>query len=194
MAYNMLYETYVGADDYSLSLKHHGIKGQKWGVRRFQNPDGSYTDAGRKRRGLTGESRERRGLSDKQKTMIKRGAAVAATAAAVGASVYLAKKYNLNSGVMKHSVKEIARMSDEALTEKIGRLEKEKRLYDLEREISSNSKTNARKAIEKAGKQTVETMTAAAALYGAKQGVKKYVNSRGSDGDRVLREMFPKKK
>ena len=28
------------------SLIHHGIKGQKWGVRRFQNPDGSYTALG----------------------------------------------------------------------------------------------------------------------------------------------------
>lgn len=32
-------------------LYHHGIKGQKWGVRRFQNEDGSLTDAGRKRYG-----------------------------------------------------------------------------------------------------------------------------------------------
>ena len=30
-------------------LEHHGIKGQKWGIRRFQNPDGTRTAAGKKR-------------------------------------------------------------------------------------------------------------------------------------------------
>lgn len=34
---------------YSNELYHHGIKGQKWGVRRYQNYDGSYTRAGMKR-------------------------------------------------------------------------------------------------------------------------------------------------
>ena len=30
-------------------LYHHGVKGQKWGVRRYQNTDGSLTYAGKKR-------------------------------------------------------------------------------------------------------------------------------------------------
>lgn len=30
-------------------LYHHGIKGQRWGVRRYQNEDGTLTEAGKKR-------------------------------------------------------------------------------------------------------------------------------------------------
>lgn len=37
---------------YTDELYHHGIKGQKCGFRRFQNPDGSYTSAGRSRYGV----------------------------------------------------------------------------------------------------------------------------------------------
>lgn len=37
--------------NYSSVLEHAGIKGQKWGVRRFQNEDRTWTEAGKKRYG-----------------------------------------------------------------------------------------------------------------------------------------------
>lgn len=41
-------------------LVHHGIRGQKWGVRRFQNPDGSLTSLGKKRAASGGDSEKKR--------------------------------------------------------------------------------------------------------------------------------------
>lgn len=37
------------AVSYSSDLSHHGILGQKWGIRRYRNPDGTLTPAGKKR-------------------------------------------------------------------------------------------------------------------------------------------------
>lgn len=49
---------------YPNELCHHGILGQKWGIRRYQNPDGTLTAAGRERykmNNITKEEKDRFG-------------------------------------------------------------------------------------------------------------------------------------
>ena len=54
-------------------LNHAGIKGMKWGRRRFQNEDGSLTEAGRKRYGVgDGGDGDKKSLSDKMSEIAKR--------------------------------------------------------------------------------------------------------------------------
>lgn len=78
-------------------LSHHGIKGQKWGVRRFQNEDGTYTNEGKKRRQI----------SDKAKNYIKIGAA------AVGASLAIYGTYKLDRFIKTSAMKDIVNKGNE---------------------------------------------------------------------------------
>lgn len=46
----------ITTDNY---LEHHGILGQKWGIRRYQNADGSLTDIGKKRKAQIESAQEK---------------------------------------------------------------------------------------------------------------------------------------
>lgn len=95
---------YVGTMPVGEHLSHHGIKGMKWGQRRYQNPDGSLTAAGRMRYGVSNAySRVRSGARNaagrskswykKNEKQIKRAAKIAGATAAVAGTAYLGARY-----------------------------------------------------------------------------------------------------
>jgi hypothetical protein len=53
--------TFYPPNDYRLYLEHHGIKGMRWGIRRWQDQNGRYNAAGRERYGI-GDGREYAGV------------------------------------------------------------------------------------------------------------------------------------
>lgn len=109
---------YVGTMPVGEHLSHHGIKGMKWGQRRYQNPDGSLTAAGRVRYGVSNAysrardsirraggfrqatkdgrrlgKRAMRGWYKKNEKKIKRAAKIAGATAAVAGTAYLGARY-----------------------------------------------------------------------------------------------------
>lgn len=105
-------------------LYHHGIKGQRWGVRRYQNSDGSLTSEGRRHYGfgerVTNTTRKirdymtvkdengKRHLSEKGKKVVKGAAIGTASAAAVVGATILGKKL-LDNYITKNAlVKDIS--------------------------------------------------------------------------------------
>ena len=57
------------AREYYLNeLYHHGVKGQKWGVRRYQNPDGTLTPEGKRKYGTVDNFKRSMAAQNKQRS------------------------------------------------------------------------------------------------------------------------------
>ena len=89
---------------YTDELYHYGIKGQKWGVRRYQNEDGSYTAAGKNRRSVTTKVKD---FGKRHRKLVKT-AKVAANIATLGATGRIEKSEKAYREAQKRGAKETA--------------------------------------------------------------------------------------
>ena len=91
---------------YDAYLEHHGIKGQRWGVRRFQRPDGTRTPAGKKRERENYDDDQNDGEKRHFDKEIAKGVAIGVGAAALtyGAAKW-AKEYHDMPDFLKKELK-----------------------------------------------------------------------------------------
>lgn len=111
-------------------LQHHGIKGMKWGKRRFQNPDGSLTPAGIKRYRDDADNIERQ-LNGKKSTSVEDYQNAIKKTKATGEAIDSVRKFNDDSKKLKDPVmerrirKDTQEMTDKELQQKVQRLNME---------------------------------------------------------------------
>ena len=96
-------------------LYHHGVKGQRWGIRRYQNKDGSLTNAGKRKAAKM--KKEYSNLTGKQLRQLP------------------SKKTSSETPSTKK--KTISEMSDDELREKTNRYILEKNYIDAKRNYES---------------------------------------------------------
>ena len=115
-------------------LSHHGILGMKWGIRRFQNRDGSLTDEGKRHRGVLDKADAPRHSASKARKQAKERARnlEKARAARVAKAEYeRGKEEALKRGSATDIAKYKGDLTTQQMNDAINRLNAEARLAEL---------------------------------------------------------------
>lgn len=129
-------------------IAHHGIKGQKWGQRRYQNSDGSLTAEGRKRYGVGPALKNAGSAAGRAIGKAVRKATGRQTDAELDAE--LAKARKVHERKMKvdeindltGKKKKLSKMTDQEVDQYINRLSKERTVRQAEKDLKRMNRSD----------------------------------------------------
>ena len=170
---------------YSLTneLYHHGVKGMRWGVRRYRNTDGSITAAGKKHYQTRNRSEESKRKIDARKVVAMAGVLTIAAATA-----YVASNPKARAAVVK-AAKSLGKVTSQKT-----KVCAEKGKHYLKRagqEFRAGLREGVREGIHNAPKKAVSTIVTGAGLYAGKKILDQMIGK--DDSGRVFRANDKKK-
>lgn len=141
-----------------LYLAHHGILGQKWGIRRFQKEDGSLTSAGKRRYDVsTDQLTKSRNLTNAGKEAVAAGREIIKTADTIRSRKSSKDQVDLSS------------MTDKELQQKINRMNLERQYKNLTAPEVSRGRQFLDDALSVAGSALAATGSAISIALAIKQ-------------------------
>lgn len=118
---------FIVVRDSESELQHHGTKGMKWGIRRFQNKDGSLTPLGERRRSISETIHDYKVKRTKKKSLEK---ARATKEANKKAAEEAEKKAEERAKKLEAGKIPVKKMTDAELADALKRKENEKKYQD----------------------------------------------------------------